>query len=283
MSSLDNGTLIIKANKLDETEDHISRLSIRTVIKGSQYYKVGGNQHVINTNNFLLINQGQSYKTAFASKEQNEILIVAFKPTFAESLLHALVTPEDQLLDNPFNSTQPILFFEKTYNNDPIISAHINTLMGVVNSDLAIRKESDLDSIYTAILTHLLYLHRKVNTELNKIDTVKRSTGVELYRRLSIAKDYMDAYACKKLPLEDIAKQACLSVHHFKRSFTSLFGVSPHKYLIQKRLEKAESLLLNTAMPVRDICTATGFEDASSFIRLFRASKGKTPGIFRAE
>lgn len=159
MASLDNGTLIIKANKLDETDEHVSRLSIRSVIRGSQYYKVGGNQHVINTDNFLLINQGQSYKTAFESKEQSEILIVAFKPVFAESLLHALITPDDQLLDNPYGSTQPVMFFEKTYNNDPVISAHFKSLMGVVNSDLALRKESDLDSIYAAILTRLLYCY----------------------------------------------------------------------------------------------------------------------------
>lgn len=281
MSSLDNGTLIIKANRLDETEDHVSRLSMRTVIKGNQYYKVGGNEHVINTNNFLLINQGQSYKTAFASKEENEILIVAFKPTFAESLLHSLITPEDRLLDNPYDSTQPVLFYEKTYESDPVIAARINSLMEIANTELAIRKESDMDSIYTDILTRLLFLHRKVNGEIARFDSIKKSTGVELYRRLYIARDYMDAHACERLTLNDIAKRACLSVHHFKRSFTSLFGITPHKYLIQKRLQSAEALLLNSAMPVQDICTATGFENTSSFIRLFRIHTGKTPGVFR--
>jgi transcriptional regulator GlxA family with amidase domain len=91
----------------------------------------------------------------------------------------------------------------------------------------------------------------------------------------------MDAHAVKKISLNEISKVACLSVHHFKRSFRQLFGMSPHQYLIRKRIDKAEYLLCKTSLKVEDVSSITGFENTSSFIRLFRQHNGVTPGNFR--
>jgi AraC-like DNA-binding protein len=282
MQGLENGTLLIKSKKLEETAEHVSRLTIRCMLNGEQYYKVGGHDHLVHPNNFLIVNQGQLYKTAFEGSEEKEMLLVAFKPEFAESLLHSLITPEDNLLEEPFYvNTQPVLFFEQTYDADPVISYYFKMLRGLINKDIGIRKEFDLDHVYTQLLTRLLQLHRMIGGRMMDIPSVKKSTKVELYRRLHIARDYMDAHACEKIGLDAIARVACLSLHHFKRTFHDLFGISPHQYLIRKRLGKAESLLRHSPLTIEYVCKATGFENVSSFIRLFREHTGSTPGKAR--
>ncbi|TND10185.1 MAG: AraC family transcriptional regulator [Bacteroidetes bacterium] len=284
MGTLETGTLFIKAKSLEETDDHISRLSIRCMLNGEQRYRVGGHEHLVNPNNYLVVNQGQRYQTSFEGKEDQEMILVAFRPGFAENLLHALSTPEDVLLENPFEpSTGPVLFFEKTYEMDPLVLALFRRLRKLINTDRATKQVADLDGIYTALLGRLLQVHRKQGELIGKIGSSKKSTRVELFRRLSIARDYMEAHAGEMLKLDDIAHEACLSVHHFKRTFKELYGLSPHRFLIGKRIEKAERLLRGSPLPVDEICAATGFEDTSSFIRLFRQQTGRTPGAFRRE
>src|SRR6185295_19825089 len=129
MEELETGTLFIRSKRLEETFDHISRLSIRCMLNGNQYYKVGNRDALVTPKNYLVINQGQHYKTSFSSNENLEMMLVAFKPGFAEGLLHSLVTPQDKLMDDPFSqSHQPVTFFEKTYDADPVISQQFRKL-----------------------------------------------------------------------------------------------------------------------------------------------------------
>ena len=279
MQKLETGTLFIRSKKLEETSDHESRLSIRLMLNGRQYYRVGNHDHLVTSENYLVVNQGQRYRTAFQGKTEQEMILVAFQPGFAEGLLHTLVTPQDNLLDDPFHhNAQPVQFFEKTYDADPVIRQLFSLLRGLIDEDISVRKEVDLDGIYTALLVRLLDVHRNMDKEIGRLGSVKPSTRAELYRRLSIARDYMDAHLHRRVPVEEVATAACMSAHHFKRAFRELFGVPPHRYHVQRRLETAGQLLRQGSMSVGEVCRSVGFEDASSFIRLFRQRFGYTPG-----
>ena len=281
MQELDTGTLFIKTRKLEETADHESRLSIRLMLNGQQYYRLGAHDHLVTPDNYLLVNQGQHYRTAFSGNTEQEMILVAFRPGFAEGLLHTLITPQDKLLDDPcFEPRQPVQFFEKTYDADPRITHLFTRLHNLIDEDLATRKEADLDGIYTALLMRMLEIHRNLKGEINKLGSVKAATRVELFRRLSIAKDFMDAHLDRRIPLETVAKVACLSPHHFKRAFKTLFGLPPHQYHIGKRLEFCRHQLGLGAASVSEIGRQAGFEDPSSFIRLFRERYACTPAAY---
>lgn len=291
MGDLETGTLFIKAKSLEETDDHVSRLSIRCMLKGEQHYRVGGNEHLVTPQKYLVVNQGQHYRTSFSGSEEQEMILVAFKPGFAESVFTSLMQSEEQLLDEPFVVAQDsLLFFEKTYDHDPFMHSLFMTLRSLMNLSSAQRKELGTDilrkaqteEIYTALLLRLLHVHRGLTTDINKLRSSKKSTRVELFRRLSIARDFMEANLHLSLTLEDIAQKACLSLHHFKREFKDLFGVSPHRYLVNRRIEKAQQLLGQGYVSIEEVCRQTGFENTSSFIRLFRERTGSTPGRYRA-
>jgi AraC family transcriptional regulator len=279
MEQLNTGTLFIKSKKLEETTSHISRLSIRCMLNGNQYYKVGNHEHLVTPENFLVINQGQNYKTSFESTEEQEMILVGFKPGFAEELLYSLRTSSDKLLDEPFNNhNQSVYFFENTYHADPVISKSFRQLRNFLKETIEWRKTIDLDSIYTTMLSRLLVIHRNLSLQINKLDSIKYSTRVELYRRLMIAKDYLDSNLNRKVNIDEVARIAYLSPFHLKRSFKKLFKITPHNYHVHKRLEFSCKLISQNKLTVNEICHRVGFDSPTSFIRLFQSQYGCTPG-----
>jgi len=279
IEKLENGVMFIHGRKLEETADHISRLTIRCISGGDQYYKVGSNEHRVTPENYLVINKGQHYKTSFEGSGNMEMMLMAFKPGFAEEILYSVMTAEDKLLDDPFKpADQPIYFFEKTYESDPQISNTFSWLRRLMNEDIGWKKTVDLDSVYSETLIRLLQIHRGLYSEINKINSIKFSTRKELFKRLTIGKEYLDANLYRKISVEEVSRIASMSPFHFKRTFKKLFGDTPHNYHVKKRLEYSRQLIELGGLNVSEICQLAGFEDASSFIRLFKNKYGCTPG-----
>lgn len=284
MEKLDTGVLMIQSERMEETAEHISRLSIRYNLTGEQYYKIGSNDHHIDPKKYVIVNQGQRYKTAAPQQHDQQMIIVAFKPGFAEEILHDMVTAEDRLLDDPFGRhQQPVHFYEHTYQADQQIVANFKILRQLMNADMAVKQETDLTTIYSDMMRQMLGVHRNTLSIAKKLPVVRISTRAELYRRLCIARDYLDAHTSQTIHLEEVARQASLSIHHFKRSFTLAFGISPHQYHVNKRLEKARHLLADKKYSSAEICQLAGFQNTSSFIRLFKQRFGYTPGKFPPE
>jgi AraC-like DNA-binding protein len=84
-----------------------------------------------------------------------------------------------------------------------------------------------------------------------------------------------------QIGLADLARECGLSVSHFTRSFRRSFGTSAHRYLILQRIEKAKSLLSNSASALSDVALQAGFSDQASFSRTFNAVVGTPPGHWR--
>jgi transcriptional regulator GlxA family with amidase domain len=94
-------------------------------------------------------------------------------------------------------------------------------------------------------------------------------------------KDHIEAHLDNNLALETLAALAGLSVHHFARSFRQSAGMSPHRYILQRRIKRASELLTNTDIPLAEIALAVGFSDASHFSRSFLDHVGLAPSEFR--
>lgn len=101
-------------------------------------------------------------------------------------------------------------------------------------------------------------------------------------RHLLRAKDLADARYFEPLRVEDLAAAAGLSRAHFSREFRRVFGVSPHAYLLTRRLERAAALLRTTDNSVAQICVAVGLASVGSFTTSFRRMFGSSPTAYRA-
>ncbi len=101
--------------------------------------------------------------------------------------------------------------------------------------------------------------------------------------QLRLAREFMDSHLALPLSIAEISSAAHFSRYHFIRIFRKTFDVTPHQYLIHRRVERAKKLLVESDASVTDICFAVGFESLSSFSTLFRKLVGQSSTAFRSE
>jgi len=85
------------------------------------------------------------------------------------------------------------------------------------------------------------------------------------------------------ITIRELADIACLSKDHFTRMFKSLVGIPPCEFIIRKRIEKAQYLLLTTDMTHEQIIEKTNFKSLSYFSRMFKKYTLYTPTVFRQQ
>jgi AraC-like DNA-binding protein len=100
--------------------------------------------------------------------------------------------------------------------------------------------------------------------------------------RLKRVREYIEAYLDNRLTLTDLAGVACLSPYHFSRSFEQAIGLGPQRYVMQRRLERAKSLMRRTNEPLAMIAQPVGFADQSHLTSIFRRETGVAPGRYRS-
>ncbi|MCC6234267.1 MAG: helix-turn-helix transcriptional regulator [Verrucomicrobiales bacterium] len=95
--------------------------------------------------------------------------------------------------------------------------------------------------------------------------------------------DYMHAHLAEDIPLSALAQEAGLSLFHFARCFKDSTGLSPHRYLVQCRVDRARELLISRKHTTSDIAVQVGFCDQSHLTLHFRRVFGVTPKQFRQQ
>jgi AraC family transcriptional regulator len=92
---------------------------------------------------------------------------------------------------------------------------------------------------------------------------------------------YIDANLSASLSCEALARLARLSVSYFARAFKCTFGCSPHVFLMRRRMERAQGLMLKTNAPLAQIALDCGFADQAHLSRLFLQFTGERPASWR--
>jgi AraC-like DNA-binding protein len=97
----------------------------------------------------------------------------------------------------------------------------------------------------------------------------------------SRAKQIIDHRLAGDVSLELLASECGLSTSHFIRAFRNSVGLSPHQWLMRRRIDKALSLMHDHSLSLSQIALACGFADQSHFTRAFTAALGESPGAYR--
>lgn len=258
-------------------------LSIKCMFNGAATYETDDDgRFMVDDGTYLILNHQQPYTLVKDGVAPVESFCVFFGEELVRDVVYATKMPDGPLLDEPLAGPfQPFHFFERRYRHDNLVSPFVHSFRA--ESKRQFSREEGVEEKLHGLLLAMMQTQTNLFQEIEQLAPTHQSTRVELYRRLSLAKDYIHATLAESHSLADIAKIVHLSPHHFLRSFKEAFGVTPHTYLTQKRMERAQYLLAHTTHSVTEICMDVGYESPSSFSNLFRRKVGLSPRAYRQE
>jgi AraC family transcriptional regulator len=132
-----------------------------------------------------------------------------------------------------------------------------------------------VDYLLQAATTHLLQTHS------DSLALESRSRGGLAPWQQRRAQELLDAHIDGNVSISDIASECRLSLRHFSRAFSQSLGMPPHRWLIQRRVERAKQLLAVPENTLGEIAIQSGFSDQSHFTRVFSQVTGTSPGAWR--
>jgi AraC family transcriptional regulator len=132
-----------------------------------------------------------------------------------------------------------------------------------------------LDSMATALATYLSDTYSPAPARSS------RSTGGMAPAALRRVIEFMNANLTSSLRLGDLAREAGLSAAHLLRSFRQSTGKTPHQYLLDRRVERAQALMREPRNSLADVALSTGFANQHHLSRVFRRIRGVTPSAYR--
>jgi AraC family transcriptional regulator len=174
------------------------------------------------------------------------------------------------------------LDYERVGTVRPIVYGEDLVLAQMARSAMSIVKDGEasplaLDHFELVLAAHTIQQYAGVRRRTTRagaaLPSWKRARAAELLR------NNLDG----ALRLADIARECDLSVSHFARAFKATFGVSPHRWLIEHRVELAKELLRLSDTSLAEIANQVGFADQAAFAKTFRGVVGMTPSQWRRE
>jgi AraC-like DNA-binding protein len=130
-----------------------------------------------------------------------------------------------------------------------------------------------LDCLVVQIIT-LILREFKLNRHLS------RDTAPNGDKSIDLAAEFMRTFYNSNITIEDICDEIDLSPFHFIRSFKQKYGVSPHQYLMQLRIDKAQEILATGRHSVSETAMLCGFVSLPHFSSTFKRLTGQSPTTF---
>ena len=131
------------------------------------------------------------------------------------------------------------------------------------------------ESLVDTLAAHML---RHYTTASRRLPETNGGLSGHKLRR---ATDYIQGNLSRDLSLAEIACVVDLSTFHFVRAFKQATGLTPYRYLLNSRIERAKQLLAETELPLAEISYLVGFNSQSHFTTSFRRLARLTPKTFR--
>jgi len=179
-------------------------------------------------------------------------------------------TANEQGIDSSVQLTPQFL------NSDALIYGIGQALKTELKSD-----RSDLlyiESLSNCLVVHLLHRYT-ISEEIGK-ERNKNTEGLS-QRQLTTVIDYINTHLNQSLSITELAQQIHLSSDYFIRLFRQSTEMTPHRYIVQQRIDLAKQLLQRSHMSINEIALEAGFANQQHFTRQFRQITGTTPKAFR--
>ncbi|HTJ48202.1 MAG TPA: AraC family transcriptional regulator [Cyclobacteriaceae bacterium] len=272
-------TVILNTQTKSTYRDNIlGPLSLFLNLAGESSVSVAGKSVRIKEGLFFLSNADQHYTLEVDEKKPVETFNIHFGEYFADQIFEALKNKVENLLDNTFQTPHvPMAFHNRLQSQNDFLKKIVLAIKQHGENDALFREEKLIE-----LLTHLLKQESEIVKMRGTIPAIKSSTREEILQRLFYSTDYIYSNYHKALSLEELAQASCLSKFHFLRLFKIAFRKTPHQFVTEVRLKKAQELLKHTKLTIHEVSRSIGFDNASSFSRLFYNSTGVYPTHYQS-
>lgn len=229
--------------------------SFGVTLRGRQDFFSGGEFHRSSPGHVIQFNPGEVHDGCSGGKEPLNYVMVYIHPRHLEPLI-ADAAGICHASDFQVN---------ETLMHDLVLRQSILELVRLITNKVGSRIEQE----------HTLYrIATRVSQRAGQVEPNSISRRIDAL--LLQAKDYIHSHASRDLALEDISKAANLSKYHFLRLFRRQFGITPHQYVLNCRINAAR-VELDAGGSLNDVTFRYGFADLSHFNRRFKRIYGMTP------
>lgn len=184
----------------------------------------------------------------------------------------ALAHAAETIFDRDGRGVAPI---ERVGHDDPVLRGLFQAMLDEAASPSG--EALYVETLSEAFIGRLLRDHSDLPT------SGRRARYALAPRRLAEVVGFIEANLAGELTLDDLAAVAKLSRYYFSRAFTRATGLSPHAFVVGRRLDAAKALLRTTSLPIEDVARRCGFRGASHFAARFRRAMGVSPSDYRRD
>ncbi len=177
----------------------------------------------------------------------------------------------------PLSTLRDVLPEGQAIPNLPISCLEDPTILQMV---LNLYHSSQEDDAYSALYrdTMTLALAAHLYRAYGQLEETSPQTNDPRIKR---AIDYIEDNLDQPITLDELAGVSAMSRYHFAKMFKDLTSLPPHRYLAERRIEQAKSLLMSSSLSTAEVAYQVGYNSQSNFTQIFRRLTGVTPAKFR--
>lgn len=216
-----------------------------------------------------IIPAGPQWVWEFKGKVESDLLPLCLEEAFLREVAQSLDVDPDSVEILPLLGTR-----------DPQIERIGLSLEAEVEAEGILGGRLYAESLANALAITLIRDHSSLGRRAAGKAAREHNGGLSK-RALKEATDYVGDNLEKDLTLVEIAGAAYISPYHFSRLFKKSTGLTPHQYVIERRLQRAKELLCGSALPVAEIALLCGFANQSHLNRHFKRAFGVNPKALR--
>lgn len=229
------------------------------VLSGCGMVRIQGQDYPIHAGNLIIYNPFLTHQERSDENDQLHFLFFAADSFQLENLPPSCLIPEDMF---------PIIDAERYRKK---LDLYFTDLINESASGIAYCK-----NISQSLLNVLIIMILRI--------TMTTSSGhVQLSSTCKRIKNYIDQNYISPITLESLSNSLYISKDHLSHLFKTETGVSPIRYVIQRRCEEACRLLLETSLSVKEIAMQVGYDDPVYFSQIFKKVTGSSPNIYRKQ